>query len=282
MVDLFWLALAGLFGLALGSLLNVLISRVPIMADRKLRAEAYDLLNLELPSPPALNLFVPRSHCPICQTQIRAIHLVPVLSWLALRGKCATCKQPIPIRYPFVELTTTLVVVLSVALYGISLESAVLVSGIAMLIVLGTIDLEHGTLPNELTYPLLFLGLLGSVLLPSAQFLAAAGSAVIGAIAGYLSFWLLNHAFRLIRGRDAMGEGDFKLHAAIGAWVGWQLLPYVVAIAFALGTIYGIYELVRGRYSHDEGIRFGPFLAIAAVVVILLHEQLYGLIFLRF
>ncbi len=277
----FLLGMAGVFGLALGSLLNVLISRIPLMADRKLRAEAHDLLRIEPPNSNPLNLFFPRSHCPNCKAQIRIVHLVPVVSWLALRGKCADCNQPISIRYPFIELVTFLLVALVVALNGISLEAAALITGIAILIVLAMIDLEQGTLPNELTYPLLFLGLLVSVLLPSSLFLAPIGSAVIGAIAGYLSFWLLNHAFRLIRGRDAMGEGDFKLHAAIGAWVGWQLLPYVVVIAFALGTLYGVSELLRGRYSQDEGIRFGPFLALAAIVVILLHEQLYNLIFLR-
>lgn len=278
----FLLGVAGFFGLALGSLLNVLISRIPLMASRKLRVEAYDLLSIEPSVTSPLNLFFPRSHCPSCQTQIRIANLIPVVSWLALRGKCADCQQPISIRYPFVELATFLLVVLVVALNGISLEAGLLISGIAILIVLSTIDWEQGTLPNELTYPLLFLGLLASVLLPSSRFVPPIGSAVIGAIAGYLSFWLLNHAFRLIRGRDAMGEGDFKLHAAIGAWVGWQLLPYVVVMAFALGTLYGVSELLRGRYSRDEGIRFGPFLALAAIIVILLHEQLYNLIFLRF
>lgn len=281
MVDWLSLFLAGLFGLALGSLLNVFISRLPTMVDRKLRIEAFDLLSIEPPTFSPLNLFFPRSHCPSCSTSIDVVNLIPIVSWLVLKGKCAACGARISIRYPTIEFATFLVVVLTVAMNGISLESAIVVLGISLLIALATIDIEHGTLPNELTYPLLFLGLVACVLLPSSRFLASVESAVFGAIGGYLSFWLINHGFRLVRGRDAMGEGDFKLHAAIGAWVGWQLLPYVVVIAFALGTIYGVTQLVRERYSSTEGIRFGPFLAIAAIATILLHDQLYDLIFLR-
>ncbi len=275
-----WIALciAGCFGLAIGSLTNVVISRIPVMNERRIRTEAHEILGIEAPESTTLNLFWPRSHCPSCQTPIRLLDLIPIVSWILIRGKCTSCGADISVRYPIVEAIVCGLVVWIVAIAGMSVESLFLIAAVVILTALAIIDFEHGQLPNELSYPLLFLGLLACVLLPTSRFLATVDSAAIGAIAGYLSFWLINHGFKLAIGRNGMGEGDFKLHAAIGAWVGWQLLPMLVVIAFALGIVYGLWELVRGRYSSEEGIPFGPFLATAAVSTILLREQLMHLI----
>ncbi len=278
-----WILLtgAGVLGLIFGSLLNVIISRVPSMTETKLRAEAFELLSLDIPDRPPLNLFVPRSHCRACQTPLNPLHMVPIVSWIFLRAKCAYCGAKISARYPLIELIVCLLAVLAVLVAGFSLESAVLLIGTSLLVALATIDLEKGLLPNELSYPLLFLGLVAAVLFPTSAFLAPVESGVIGAVIGYVSFWLINHAFRLVTGRDGMGEGDFKLHAAIGAWIGWELMPYMIVFAFSIGLIYALLQLVKRTYSFTAGIPFGAFLAFSAIITIFLHDQLYAWTFLR-
>ncbi len=277
----FVFACAGLLGLILGSLLNVVISRIPTMTEMKLRMEAFDLLSIEIPDRPTFNLFLPRSHCPVCKTPLHPMHMVPILSWFLLRAKCATCGAKISPRYPLIEFNVCLLSILAVLVSGISLEAAVLIVGTSLLVALATIDLGRGLLPNELTYPLLFLGLVASVALPTSPFLAPVESGVIGAVIGYVSFWLINHAFRLVTGRDGMGEGDFKLNAAIGAWIGWELMPYMIVFAFALALVFALLQLFKRTYSLTAGIPFGAFLAFAAIVTIFLHDQIYTWTFLR-
>ena len=272
---------AGVLGLTLGSLLNVVISRIPTMSEMKLRTEAFGLLSIEIPDRPTFNLFLPRSHCPRCQTPLHPMHMVPILSWVFLRAKCATCGAKISPRYPLVEFNVCLLSILSVLVAGVTLEAAVLIVGTSLLVALATIDLERGLLPNELSYPLLFLGLVASVVLPTSAFLAPVESGVVGAVIGYLSFWFINHAFRLVTGTDGMGEGDFKLNAAIGAWIGWELMPYMIVFAFVLALVFTLLQLFKKTYSLTEGIPFGAFLAFAAIVTIFLHDQLYSWTFLR-
>lgn len=271
---------AGVLGLIFGSLLNVVISRVPSMTETKIRSEAFELLSIETRERQPLNLFLPRSHCPACRTPILPLHLIPLVSWILLRAKCASCGARISARYPLVELIVCLLAILAVLVAGVSLESAVLLLGTSLLVALAVIDLEQGLLPNEISYPLLFLGLVAAVFLPTSAFLAPVESGVIGAVAGYVSFWLINHGFRLVTGRDGMGEGDFKLHAAIGAWIGWELMPYMIVFAFSLGLIYTLLQLIKKTYSVSEGIPFGAFLAFAAIITIFLHDQLYRWTFL--
>lgn len=278
-----WILLtgAGVLGLIFGSLINVIISRVPSMTETKLRAEAFELLNIDAPAQSPFNLFVPRSHCPACQTPLNPLHMVPIVSWIFLRAECAYCGAKISLRYPLIELIVCLLAVLVVLVAGVSLESALLLLGTSLLVALATIDLERGLLPNELTYPLLFLGLVTAVLFPTSAFIAPVESGVVGAVVGYVSFWLINHGYRLIRGRDGMGEGDFKLHAAIGAWIGWELMPYMIVFAFSIGLVYALIQRFRRTYSFTAGIPFGAFLAFAAIITIFLHDQLYAWAFLR-
>ena len=250
------------------------------MTEMKLRTEAFDLLSIEIPHRPTFNLFLPRSHCPVCKTPLHPMHMVPILSWFLLRARCATCGAKISPRYPLVEFNVALLSILAVLVSGITLEAAVLIVGTSLLVALATIDLEQGLLPNELSYPLLFLGLVASVVLPTSPFLAPVESGVIGAVVGYLSFWLINHGFRLVTGRDGMGEGDFKLNAAIGAWIGWELMPYMIVFAFGLALVFALLQLIKKKYSISEGIPFGAFLAFAAIVTIFMHDHLYNWTFL--
>ena len=279
MTNWYLLVLAGMVGLAIGSLVNVIISRVPVMAERRLKAEAFELLCIETSEPPPLNLFYPRSHCPQCGVTLRPWHLVPLLSWIFLRGKCSNCDTPISTRYPLVEFCVCILTVVWVLSTTLGLETIALVIASSLLIALAFIDIEHGILPDELTYPLMFAGLFTCSLNLPSLYVASVTSAVIGAIVGYLSLWTINHAMRLVLGRDSMGAGDFKLHAAIGAWIGWHMIPVLVVIAFGLGVLFCIWELIRKRYSVAEGVPFGPFLVLAALATILFRQDFMALMY---
>ena len=251
----------GLLGLCVGSFLNVVIHRLPKMMEAQWRADCAELDGKPAPEAPVLNLVKPDSRCPSCGAPIRAWQNIPVVSWLWLKGKCAACRAPISARYPGVELLTG---ALSVALawrFGYSVQLAAALAFAWAMVALTFIDLDTQLLPDDITFPLLWLGLLVNL---GATFVDLR-SAVLGAVGGYLLLWSVYWAFRLLAKKEGMGFGDFKLLAAIGAWTGWQALPFVVMVAASLGAVVGSIALWMSRRGIDTRIPFGPYLAIGGL-----------------
>jgi leader peptidase (prepilin peptidase) / N-methyltransferase len=261
-------------GLVVGSFLNVVIYRLPIILEREWRAQAIELLPSVVPEPALagadhpgrFTLSVPRSACPACKAPITAWQNIPVVSWLLLRGRCAACKTSISWRYPFVELSTGLLSAVVAWHFGFGTTVACALLMTWTLIVLTGIDVDHQLLPDNITLPLMWTGLLAAILVGATQGQAIPVSprdAIIGAASGYLSLWMVFHLFRLVTGKEGMGYGDFKLFAALGAWLGWKLLPLVILLAAATGAVLGILMIVlRGR-DRAAPMPFGPYLAAA-------------------
>ncbi|TDI94235.1 MAG: prepilin peptidase [Gammaproteobacteria bacterium] len=260
-------------GLSVGSFLNVVVYRLPVMLQRGWRAEAREALELE-PVPPtqAFNLMVPRSRCPHCDSQISAWQNIPVFSWLVLRGRCAACNARISTRYPAVEVLTALVSLTVVAVFGYTWDAMFALLFSWLLIAMALIDFDTRLLPDNLTLPLLWLGLLFNL---RGGFVDLQ-SAVIGAAVGYLILWGIYWAFKLLTGKDGMGYGDFKLLAALGAWLGWQALPMVILISSVVGILLGGTVLLIRKIR--EPIPFGPFLAIAGWVGLVWHDSVVSLV----
>ena len=261
-----WVALA--FGLCVGSFLNVVIHRLPKMMERDWRADCAELAAQELPAQePPYNLFVPRSACPGCGRGISAVENIPVLSWLALRGKCAGCGMRISPRYPLVELLAGAGAAWSAWHFGFGAAAFGAMLFVWCTIALALIDHETGYLPDDITLPLLWAGLLFNL---SGTFVPLQ-EAVIGAAAGYLTLWTINAAFRLIRGMDGMGYGDFKMTAAAGAFVGWKYLFLVILLSSCVGLAFGVLQMVAARRGWDAAFRFhfGPYIAIAGIAALL-------------
>jgi leader peptidase (prepilin peptidase)/N-methyltransferase len=255
----------GVLGLCVGSFLNVVIHRLPLMMQAQWRADCAELDGQAAPPAEPFNLVKPESRCPSCGTAIRAWQNVPVVSWLALRGRCAACRAPISARYPAVELIGGAIAVLFAWRYGYSTQLAAgLVFGWALL-ALTFIDLDTQLLPDDITLPLLWAGLLVNVF---GTFIDLQ-SAVLGAAGGYLVLWLVYWAFRLIVKKEGMGYGDFKLLAAIGAWTGWQSLPFVIVVSAGLGAVIGSIGLWLARRGTDTRIPFGPYLALGGIAGLL-------------
>jgi leader peptidase (prepilin peptidase)/N-methyltransferase len=278
-----WLfvALSVVLGLLIGSFLNVVIHRVPIMMDNELRAECVVLAAHdaalegevvgEVAEPPVYNIVTPRSACPKCQTPITALQNIPIVSWLVLRGQCASCKNPISMRYPLVELATGILSGFVAWRFGFGLAGCAALAFTWFLIALTMIDFDTQYLPDVLTYPLLWLGLLVSLGHPSWDEGAAPvgpRDAIIGAAAGYLILWSVYWLFKLITGKEGMGYGDFKLLGALGAWLGWQMLLPIIVFASGVGAIFGVVVMIRQRRGRDTQIAFGPFLAIAGWIAL--------------
>jgi len=280
-------------GLLVGSFLNVVIYRLPIMLDREWRAQAADLVQTDPAgasvAPAAVapaaastrdfNLLRPRSACPACGAPITALQNVPVLSWLVLRGRCAACRARISARYPGVELATA---VLSAAVawhFGVTIGAACALLLTWALIALTGIDIDHQLLPDDITLPLLWAGLLAAVVIgaqPGVALPVAPRDAILGAVAGYASLWLVFHAFKLVTGKEGMGYGDFKLYAALGAWLGWKVLPLVILLSAATGAVLGIAMIaLRGR-DRAAPMPFGPYLAAAGWIAMLYGDTLIG------
>jgi leader peptidase (prepilin peptidase)/N-methyltransferase len=289
------------FGLVIGSFLNVVIYRLPIMLERDWRAQAADLLtpagHAAAPSPAAaaptpaavspappgeaaadrLTLSTPGSACPACKAPIKAWQNIPVVSWLLLRGRCANCKSKISLRYPLVELSTGLLSAWVAWHFGFGAAAACGLLITWSLIALTGIDIDHQLLPDSITLPLMWAGLLASILvapLSGSAIPVSAHDALIGAASGYVSLWLVFHAFRLITGKEGMGYGDFKLLAALGAWLGWKLLPLVILLSALTGALIGIFTIVlRGR-DRSVPIPFGPYLAAAGWIAMMYGDVL--------
>ena len=257
-------AIAGLFGLAIGSFLNVVIHRLPKMMEHDWRSQCAEL-NGETPPPaPRYSLVMPGSSCPKCGHKIAPWENIPVVSWLLLRGKCSSCKQPISMRYPLVEAFTGIAFAYAGAHFGIGLAGASAMVFLAALIALAVIDFDTQLLPDSITLPLAWAGLL--VNLPAT--FAPLDAAVIGGVAGYLALWSVYWLFKLTTGKEGMGFGDFKLLAAIGAWLGWKMLPVVILTSSLVGAVVGIGLIVAARHGRDVPIPFGPYLAAAGVVAL--------------
>lgn len=281
-----WLLTACVFVLSLlvGSFLNVVIHRLPIMLDRQWREHARDMLaeGSAAPSPAAsepYNLVVPRSACPHCGAPITALQNIPVVSWLALGGKCAACRAPISARYPVVELATAVLSAVVAWHFGWHWQTLAALVFTWVLVALTVIDLDHQLLPDVLTLPLLWLGLLLTVAWqPGLRAPAPVDpvSAIVGAAAGYLSLWLVYWAFKLATGKEGMGYGDFKLFAAFGAWMGWQMLPLIILLSAVTGAVVGIALIVARGRDRNIPIPFGPYLAAAGWIALLWGPQIVG------
>ena len=256
---------AALLGLCVGSFLNVVIHRLPKMMERQWRTECAELAGQEAPPAERYNLISPRSACPSCGHKISALENIPVLSYAVLRGKCSGCSARISIRYPLVEaLTATLSAYVAWHFgFGIAAAGALLFTW--SMVALTFIDLDTFYLPDSITLPLLWLGLL----LNLGGTYAPLSSAVIGAAAGYLSLWAVYWAFKWATGKEGMGYGDFKLLAAIGAWMGWQTLPLTILLSSLVGAVIGISLIVFAGRGRSVPIPFGPYLAIAGMIALL-------------
>jgi len=259
-----------LLGLVVGSFFNVVILRLPRMMEQSWRAECCELLEQTPPEETRLSLSSPPSRCPGCDTRIRPWQNIPVISFLLLRGRCGGCGMAISMRYPLVELCTGLLSLCAALAFGptVALVSALILIG--FLIVLTGIDIDTCLLPDSLTLPLLWLGLLVNV----AGVFCTLESAVIGAVMGYLSLWSIYWLFKLTTGKEGMGYGDFKLLAALGAWFGWEALPLIIILSSFVGAFLGISLVVLRRHERDAPMPFGPYLAGAGLLTLFYGEAL--------
>ena len=262
--------LAGLMGLLIGSFLNVVIHRLPIMMERDWQAQCAELRAEPPPAAEKFTLATPRSRCPHCGHAISALENVPILSFLVLRGRCRECGATISIRYPLVETLTGLLFGFAAWKLGPGAAAAGALVFIAAMIALTFIDFDKQLLPDDITLPLLWAGLLFNVW----GVFTDLASAVLGAAVGYLVLWSIYWAFKLATGKEGMGYGDFKLLAAIGAWLGWQMLPLTILMSSFVGAIVGIVLIVLARQGRNVPIPFGPYLAAAGVIALFWGQPL--------
>ena len=268
------------FALIIGSFLNVVIHRLPLMMEREWREQCAELQKTEpeqeLPTG-AFNLIAPPSHCPGCGNQIRAWQNVPVLSYLMLGGRCAKCKQSISARYPLVELLTGILAALCAWRFGIGWEALMAIVLTFTLVPISIIDAETQLIPDSIVLPLMWLGLGMALFHPvagSETLFIAPQDAIVGAIAGYLSLWSVYQLFKLITGKEGMGYGDFKLLAALGAWLGWQQLPLVILMSAVVGAVVGLSMMAFRNHDRSVPIPFGPYLAAAGWITMLWGETI--------
>ena len=276
----FFIVVVSLLSLLVGSFLNVVIYRLPVMMEKEWACDCREFLVDELKSPKksaqlsqqdqAFNLIKPNSHCPKCQAPVKAWQNIPVVSYLLLHGRCGHCKTPISWRYPLIELLTALTSGVVAWRFGFSLESLVLVPLTWVFICLIFIDIDKMLLPDQLTLPLLWLVLLASVW----DVFQSPKLAIIGAAAGYLSLWTVYRAFKLLTGKEGMGHGDFKLLAVVGGVVGIVQLPMVILLSSAVGAVFGISMMLFGDKQRNSQIPFGPYIAIAGWLVMLWGDEM--------
>jgi leader peptidase (prepilin peptidase)/N-methyltransferase len=275
-----------LIGLLVGSFLNVVIYRLPMILEREWRSQAAAVLitgsaSAEDGTPAAplepFTLSTPRSACPKCKAPISALQNIPVISWLVLRGRCASCKAKISARYPLVELATGMLSAWVAWHFGFGASAACALLVTWALIALTGIDIDHQLLPDNITLPLMWTGLVAAVALgplAGAVLPVSAKDAIIGAAAGYTSLWLVFHAFKLVTGKEGMGYGDFKLFAALGAWLGWKLLPLIIILSAATGAVLGILMIALQGRDRRAPMPFGPYLAAAGWLAMMYGDSL--------
>jgi leader peptidase (prepilin peptidase)/N-methyltransferase len=267
-----WTVLFSLFGLIIGSFLNVVIFRLPIILERQwgianetAATQAHEQFNLAWPS----------SLCSHCGSPLQWWQNIPLISFLLQKGRCATCQQAISWQYPLVEFTTALVAGFLAYYFGFSATTFLLFAFFAMALVLSVIDIQKGLLPDNVTYLLLWSGLFISIF----DIFIPAPEAILSAIIGYVSLWSIYWAFKIVTGKDSMGHGDFKLTAAIGAWVGWQALTLVILFSALFGLIYALWQIKRGNAERDTEFAFGPYLALVGFVVLVFKDEVMRLFY---
>lgn len=259
-------------GLLVGSFINVLVYRLPIMLERQWQREAQEVLGLPTTQHARFDLCLPASRCPHCAHRIRAWENIPVISYLALGGRCSSCKNRISLRYPVVEVASALLSLVVAWRFGASVEALLALPLTWCLLALSLIDADHQLLPDVLVLPTMWLGLIVNAFgihVPLAD-------ALWGAVAGYLSLWTVYWVFRLVTGKEGMGYGDFKLMALIGAWGGWQVLPLTLLLSSVVGALVGLCLLRFRRYALGTAIPFGPYLAIAGWIAVLWGDEIYA------
>ena len=261
---------AGLLGLCVGSFLNVVIHRLPRMMERDWQVQCAELRGETPSTAEVLSLARPRSRCPSCGHQITALENIPIVSYVLLRGKCSKCAAPISLRYPVVEALTGLLSAYAAWHFGPTLQAAGALLMLWALIALTAIDYDTQLLPDSITLPLLWLGLAFNL----ANVYTDLPSAVIGAMLGYLTLWSVFWLFKLATGKEGMGYGDFKLLAALGAWLGWPMLPVIILLSSIVGAVVGIGLMVFGRHGRNTPIPFGPYLAAAGIIALFWGPQL--------
>ncbi len=269
-----FLAMIGLlFGAIIGSFLNVIIYRLPRILRSEWTNEAKLFLGMESANDQPLSIASPRSHCPDCGTQLKALHNIPILSYCFLRGRCSNCGSLISVQYPLIELLSAFVTAYILTVHGISEKALFSLIFTYSLIVLAVIDMREQILPDQITLPLVWVGLIASIL----GYWSNPTSAIIGASLGYLSLWSVMHLFKWITGKEGMGYGDFKLNAAIGAWLGWQTVPTVILVSSFLGAIIGLFAIIFLGHDRRSPFAFGPYLCLAGWVAMEWGDQLSSL-----
>ena len=276
---LIFVALVFFLSLLIGSFLNVVIYRLPIMMEREWRAQCEELAETEATDIPAgrFDLVFPRSRCTSCDAQITAMQNVPIVSYLILRGKCASCGSSISKRYPIVETLSAILTAIVAWRFGFGWESAAAVLLTWTLIAISVIDIDHQIIPDSISLPFIWIGLMLSLFHPmqgSEVLFIDSETAVVGALAGYLSLWTIYQLFRLMTGKEGMGYGDFKLLAVLGAWLGWQMLPLIILLSAIVGAVVGISMIVFRRADRSTPIPFGPYLAAAGWIAMLWGPQI--------
>lgn len=261
---------AVILGLLIGSFLNVVIYRLPIQLNISWREMAREVLGLKAEVEPRISIAFPASHCPKCNATIKPWHNIPVISYLLLKGKCPNCSAKISPQYPLVELATGIITGFIVYHYGVTEQALLALIFSWCLIALTGIDFGHKLLPDNITLPLLWLGLLAN----TQSIFTDLTSAVIGAAAGYLSLWSIYIVYKKLTGKEGMGHGDFKLLAALGAWMGWQFLPMIVLLSAVVGAVVGIAGIIILGRDRQIPIAFGPYLAAAGWIALLWGEQI--------
>lgn len=266
----FFMTLSVIIGLTLGSFLNVVIHRLPKMMEREWHNNCLELQGTAIPEQTKYTLATPRSSCPKCGHRISAMENIPIISYLMLGGKCKSCKTPIGIRYPLIEALTGLMMGLVAYRYGYTYTTLFAWAFLLALIALTFIDFDTQLLPDDITLPLLWLGLLFNLNTGFTDL----KSALLGAVFGYLILWSVYWLFKLVTGKEGMGYGDFKLLAAIGAWFGWQLLPAVILLSASLGALIGIGLIVFKGKTGNTAIPFGPYLALGGIAALFFGQQI--------
>jgi leader peptidase (prepilin peptidase)/N-methyltransferase len=269
-----FIAITFVLALLIGSFLNVVIHRLPIMMEREWRAQCDEILAMPAADLPEgrYDLMAPRSRCPACGQPITALQNIPIISYVLLGGKCAGCGSGIAIRYPIVELLTGVLSGVVAWRFGFGWEAAAAIVMTWALVAISVIDMDHQIIPDSISLPLIWAGLTLSLFNPlaGAEYLVIEPkTAIVGALGGYLSLWSIYHLFRLITGKEGMGYGDFKLLAALGAWLGWTMLPVIILMSAVVGAIIGIMLIVTKRHERSVPIPFGPYLAAAGWIAML-------------
>ena len=270
---LYFIIFALVLGMMIGSFLNVVIYRLPVMLEKEWHLQCNELLEItseEKPETETFNLVLPASRCPKCQHKIRPYENIPLISYLALGGKCSSCRTPISFRYPAIETISGILCAAIAINFGFSWEAMWAMILTWSLIALTMIDYDHQLLPDNITMPFLWVGLIISMF----TIFTDTQSSIIGAVMGYLTLWLVYQGFKLATGKEGMGFGDFKLLAMLGAWLGWQMIPAIILMSSVVGVVVGVSLILFKQHDRNQPIPFGPYLAVAGWICLMWGDNL--------